>query len=61
MWRMCSWSTPCKPVRMARWNNSRRRTPPLLRYIIYQFSISRKTDISEGMILETFKIYFLVS
>ena len=34
---------------------------PLLRYIIYQFSISKKTDISEGLILETFKIYFLVS
>lgn len=34
---------------------------PLLRYIIYQFSISRKTDILEGLILETFKIYFLVS
>lgn len=34
---------------------------PLLRYIIYLFSISRKTDMSEGLILETFKIYFLVS
>ena len=61
MWRMCSRSTSCKPVRTVRWSNSRRRTPPLLRYIIYQFSISRKTDISEGLILETFKIYFLVS
>jgi len=26
LWRMCSWSTPCKPIRTARWSNSRRRT-----------------------------------
>lgn len=60
MWRMCSWSTLRKPVRVARRSNSRRRTPLLLRYIICLFSLSRKMDTPENLTQEIFKIFCII-